>query len=361
MRVALEQARAGEGCTRPNPPVGAVLVRKGKAMVQGYHRKAGGPHAEAGVLREAGARARGATLYVTLEPCSTQGRTPPCTEAILASGVARVVVGASDPNPSHAGRGLRILRRAGLEVTARVCEAEARELIEPFGKWIQTGRPWVTLKLGMTLDGRIADVDGASRWITGSKSRALTQSYRRRCDAVLVGAETARLDNPSLLPRPARGRKPWRVVLSGDANLPTALQLFSDGLAERTLVLTTRRASSARRRRLERTGAEVLVLPEESGRPSIAAMLEELGRRGLLHVLCEGGGQVAASLLKAGAADDLLLFHAPLLLGGAARAAIGSPGWALSEAPRLKRIWSRWCGDDHVMLCRPLPASTSKK
>lgn len=361
MRRALEEARRGEGLTRPNPPVGAALVKNGKLILCGHHRVAGGPHAEALVLREAGARARGATLYVTLEPCSTQGRTPPCTGAILESGVARVVVAARDPNPRHAGRGLRLLRRHGVEVISRVCEAEARPLIEPFGKWICTGRPWVTLKLGMTLDGRIADADGASRWITGPKSRALTQAWRRRCDAMLVGGETARLDDPSLLPRPARGRKPWRVVLAGDANLPPTLRMFSDGAADRTLVFSTRRAPAARRRKIEETGAEVILVSEEEGRLSMDGVLAELGQRGLLHVLCEGGGQVAASLLRAGAVDDLLLFHAPLLLGGSARGAVGLPGWTLAEAPRLRCISSQWCGEDHVMLCRPVPVRVKRR
>lgn len=361
MRHALEEARRGEGLTRPNPPVGAVLVKNRKLVVCGHHRRAGGPHAEALVLRQAGARARGATLYVTLEPCSTQGRTPPCTSAILESGVARVVVGARDPNPCHAGRGLRLLRRHGIEVVLRVCEAEARQLIEPFGKWIGTGRPWVTLKLGMTLDGRIADADGASRWITGPKSRTLTQAWRRRCDAILVGGETARLDDPSLLPRPARGRKPWRVVLSGDANLPATLRIFSDGAAERTLVFSTKRAPAARRRKLADTGAEVVLVAEEQGRLCVDDVLSELGRRGLLHILCEGGGQVAASLIRAGAVDDLLLFHAPRLLGGAARGAVGLPGWRLAEAPRLRVVWSQWCGEDHVMLCRPAPVRMKRR
>lgn len=359
MQRALALARRGEGLTRPNPPVGAVVVRGGRVVAEDFHRKAGTLHAEALALKTAGSAARNATLYVTLEPCCTHGRTPPCTDLILALRPSRVVVGARDPNPLHAGKGLGILRRHGIEVTEGVCRAEAEALIEPFRKWILTGLPFVTLKLGMTLDGRIADAAGRSRWITGLAARALTQAWRRRCDAILVGSETARRDDPSLLPRPPRGRKPLRVVVSSDANLPDGLQMFRDA-ADRTLVMVSSQAPAARCERLRATGAEVVGVRARQGRPSLRAVLRKLGARGTLHVLCEGGGQVAEALLRERLVDQVLLMIAPKILGGAARCAVAGRGWPLDQAPKLMVCSIDACGEDLVLLCRPSAISARK-
>jgi diaminohydroxyphosphoribosylaminopyrimidine deaminase/5-amino-6-(5-phosphoribosylamino)uracil reductase len=355
MLRALELARLGEGLTRPNPPVGAVLIdRKGRLLGEAYHKKAGDLHAEAQLLRDAGARAKGATLYTTLEPCSTVGRTPACTDAVLASNVRRVVSGCLDPNPKHAGAGHRILRKHGVAVVEGVCEPDATALIEPFSKWVTTGVPMVTLKLGISLDGKIADARGRSRWITGKAAREAVQAWRRRADAILVGSGTARIDNPSLQPRPARRRRPLRVVVSTKCHLPSALTMFHDRAVGRTLVMTTKRASAASRRRIERTGAEVVVVRERAGQPSMQAVMKELGRRGLLHVFCEGGGEVAESLLKQQLVDQCLFFVSPVILGGkAAHPAIGGTGWSLAGAPRLDIQSVERCGEDLVIVTRP--------
>lgn len=343
MLRAIALARRGEGLTRPNPPVGAVVVRDGRIVGEGWHRKAGGPHAEVHALRAAGEKARGATVYVTLEPCSTHGRTPPCTGALIAAGVKRVVVASLDPNPKHAGRGLTLLRKAGIAVTTGVAEAEACALIEPFSKWILTKRPWVTLKLGMTLDGRIADAAGRSRWITSPASRREVQNLRRRADAILIGRETARADDPSLLPVPPRGRKPWRVVVDTNGSLPATLRVFTDEANERTLLATTRGEPSATR----------LVLPASKGHVSLRALLRELGRRGLLHVVCEGGGELASALWRDGLVDEAWLFLAPKLLGGSARPAFGGTGWPLARAPELEVREVRRVGPDTLIVARP--------
>jgi diaminohydroxyphosphoribosylaminopyrimidine deaminase/5-amino-6-(5-phosphoribosylamino)uracil reductase len=355
MDMALDLARRGEGLTRPNPPVGAVVVRGDRAVGQGWHRRAGGAHAEVFALRAAGARARGATLYVTLEPCCTQGRTPPCTEAILAAGVRRVVAAVRDPNPAHAGRGLRRLRAAGVEVTVGVRGAEAGQPIEPFAQWILRGEPWVVLKLGMTLDGRIADAEGASRWITSPASRAVVQAERRRSDAILVGAGTVAADNPSLLPRPARGRRPWRVVVDPRGRTPPTARLLNDGAADQTLIAVGPGCDPARTLEFLRRGAAVAVVEDQAGgRLSLRALLGHLGGLGILRVFCEGGAELAASLVEARAADELLLFYAPRVLGGrAASPAFGGAGRRLEDALRFRVMETGRAGPDVIVRARP--------
>ncbi len=333
MRRALELARRGEGLTRPNPPVGAVLVKRGQKIGEGFHRIAGGPHAEVVALIDAGKAARGATLYVTLEPCSTWGRTPPCTDALLAAGLARVVVGATDPNPKHAGRGLELLRRKGLKVSAGICRAEAEELIAPFAKHQRTGRPFVTLKLGQTLDGRIADARGSSRWITSPAARERVQALRRRADVILVGGGTIRADDPSLMPRPSEERCPLRVVVTASGKLPPRSQVLRDAFAGCTLIATT--PAGARRLKKIKTKASLWLPPARGSKVDLEKLLMTLGGRGCLHVLCEGGGALAAGLLRAGLVDELLLFIAPKILGGDARPAIGD-GWLLAQAPQFE-------------------------
>ena len=347
MQEALRLARRGEGLTRPNPPVGAVVVKNGRIIGRGWHRQAGGPHAEIYALRQAGVAARGATLYVTLEPCSTSGRTPPCTGAIRAAGIHRVVFALKDPNPRHAGRASGLLRRAGIAVCEGVGGAAARDLLEPFAHWITTGHPWITLKLAQTLDGRIADARGASRWISSPAARAWVQDLRRRSDGILVGAGTVIADDPSLLPRPDRGRRPWRIVVDSRGRCPRAARIFSDEAADRTILATTRRCSETHRVALERRGVSVWILPAtRQGRVNLRALSERLGREGLLRVVCEGGGELAGEWLRLNRVDELFLFIAPKVLGGTGIPAVAGPGWRLAAAP----VW-RWSdlqrvGDD---------------
>lgn len=356
MRRAIHLARNGEGLTRPNPPVGGVLLdRKGTCIAEAWHRRAGGPHAEPQLLRKAGEAAKGGTLVVTLEPCSTHGRTPPCTEAILQAGVKRVVVGCRDPNPNHAGRGMRKLIREGVDVVTGVCKPEALALIEPFAAWTQRGIPFVTLKLATSLDGRIADANRQSQWITGKEARAEVHALRRRADAILVGSGTVRSDNPSLLPRPLRGRRPYRVVMSTTCALSPSAKIFTDTHQERTLVITTKRAPADRRAALERAGAEVLMVRERKGQPSLKATLRLLGQRGLLHVLCEGGGEIAGSLVQQNLVDEALVFLAPLWMGSNGTVSgLQGTGWSLATAPRMSICETRQLGEDVMVRARPL-------
>ncbi|MFA5689649.1 MAG: bifunctional diaminohydroxyphosphoribosylaminopyrimidine deaminase/5-amino-6-(5-phosphoribosylamino)uracil reductase RibD [Kiritimatiellales bacterium] len=305
MQRALELARRGEGLTRPNPPVGAVLVRNGKIIAEGFHKTAGSAHAEVNCLKKISGDLKHTMLYVTLEPCSTCGKTPPCTDLILQRKIPRVVIGAKDPNPVHAGRGITILRRAGIEVSTGICRTAAEELVAPFAKRILTGLPFVTLKLGVTLDGQIADSSGKSKWITGAPARRRVQELRRRVDAILVGAGTVRADNPSLLPRPAKGRKPWRIIAGGA--IPADSAVLTDEAAERTIVTRA---------------------PPED-------ILRDLGGRGIMHVLCEGGGELSGALIRAGLVDELLIFMAPAILGGAGIPMFGKRGWMLDDMPQL--------------------------
>ncbi len=352
MLRALALARRGEGLTRPNPAVGAVVVRNGRVVGEGFHRKAGGPHAEVVALRKAGTRARGATLYVTLEPCSTWGRTPPCTDAILAAGVRRVVVAVKDPNPRHAGKGLDLLRRRGVQVTCGVGGLEAERLLAPFATWMTTGRPRVILKMGMTLDGRIADARGRSRWITGPAARKMVQALRARSDGILVGRATAQLDNPSLLPVSARGRRPLRVVLDRLGRLPLRSRLFTDGHQDQTLVFVSPQAPILYRQQLTRRGVEVQVVPADRRGLRLNRVLDALGRKGLLQIVCEGGGELAGALLRQNLVDEAMLFVAPRCLGDAGRPVVAGAAWRLDEESSLHVVQTTLVGDDvliHLM------------
>ena len=351
MRQALALARRAEGMTRPNPPVGAVVVKNGRKIGQGWHKKAGGPHAEVFALRQAGAAARGATLHVTLEPCSTFGRTPPCSDAILRAGISRVVVGAVDPNPRHAGRGLRLLRKAGIRVAVGACAEEAADLIAPFACHMLRHRPFITLKLGLSLDGRIADPTHSSRWITGPEARKQVQTMRRAADAILVGAGTVRHDNPSLWPRPDRKRNPWRIIAVRNGPLPVSAQVFTDAHAARTIVAAPKGWRPALARTLRQRGVTVLELPPRRFLPALAAALGQLG---ILRVLCEGGGILAGELLQSHLVDELCVFLSPMLVGGSV-GATGRAEWLLKHAPRFKRKEFRAAGKD--LFLRLAPAS----
>lgn len=288
VRRAIALAWRSAGHTRPNPPVGAVVVKDGAVIGEGRHRRCGGDHAEVAALKACRRSPEDATVYVTLEPCSRAGRVGACCDALRAAGVRRVVWACRDPNPVNRGRAARILRRAGIETSGGVCADEAEPLIRPFAKHIATGLPFVTVKLAMSLDGRICDRDGTAKWISSQEARRQTGRLREVVDAVMVGAETVRKDNPSLLCHTRRNDDLWRVVVSRSGDLPADAQIFTDAARERTLVFGDPRGA-----------------------------LEELGRRGFLHVLCEGGLGLARALAGQGLVDEWISVFAPLVIGDA--------------------------------------------
>ncbi|KUK12985.1 MAG: Riboflavin biosynthesis protein RibD [Moorella sp. 60_41] len=348
MRRALELARKGLGRTSPNPAVGAVVVRDGEIVGEGYHERAGTPHAEAHALREARDRARGSTLYVTLEPCCHHGKTPPCTEAIIGAGIKKVVAAMVDPNPKVAGRGLRRLQEAGVEVEVGLLEKEARRLNEAFIKYITTGLPWVTLKMALTLDGKIATRTGAARWITCEESRRRVHELRNTYDAVLVGIGTVLADDPQLTARLPGGRDPVRVILDSRLRLPLDARLVNVKSGAPTVVATTEEAPRERREELVRAGIEVMTLPAEEGRVSWPALLEGLARRRIISVLIEGGAEVNGSALAHGVVDRVIAFIAPKLFGGReAPGAVGGLGVARpEEAWKLEEVEVEPSGED---------------
>ncbi len=358
MDAALRLAERGRDAVSPNPLVGAVIVRDGVVVGRGWHRRFGGPHGEIEAIRDAGDRARGADLYVTLEPCGHHGKTPPCSEAILAAGLARVFYGASDPNPLTRGKGPRLLSRRGIEVRGGVLEEAARDQNAPYFHWRATGRPWTILKWAMSADGKIATRTGSSRWISGEASRRLVHRLRRRVDAVMVGTETLCRDDPSLLPRPARGRTPVRVILDRLGRLPPSLGVLQDDGTPRVYV-TSSRTPAARRRGIEANGLDVLTVPARRGRLDLERVLAALGERGVSQLLVEGGGALAASLLEAGLAQEVVVFTAPKVVGGAsAPGPVGGRGVAtMADALQLVDVRIRRLGDDAVITGRLLPPS----
>jgi diaminohydroxyphosphoribosylaminopyrimidine deaminase/5-amino-6-(5-phosphoribosylamino)uracil reductase len=353
MRLALREARRGLGRTSPNPAVGAVLVKRGRVVGRGHHARAGAPHAEVAAIRDAGARARGADLYTTLEPCDHFGRTPPCSLAILEAGVRRVYSGSSDPNPRVNGRGIRRLRRAGVEVETGLLREDCDGLNETWFRYIQSGRPHVTLKVAATLDGRIATSAGDSRWVTGAPARALVHRLRDAADAVLVGSGTARADDPRLTTRipGKRGRDPIRVVLDSRLELPPDLRLFRQRSEAPTLVAHVSGTPPAKLPR----GVEYLRCKARRGRVDLADLLARLGRRGVTTVLAEGGAEVARSLLEGGQVDRLMLFLAPKLAGGGLSWLPGTGPARMADALALHDLEVRRVGRDLLLTCRPAP------
>ncbi len=320
MRAALAEARRGLGRVSPNPAVGAVLVQRGRIIATGFHRASGLPHAEVECLAAAGGSLRRATLYVTLEPCSTTGRTGSCTDAIIRSGVGRVVIGATDVNPRHAGRAQGLLVQAGLKVTSGILAEECSRLNESFNKWIVTGRPFVIAKCGMSLDGRLTRPPNESRWLTSAASRRHARLLRAQADAILIGAETLRRDNPRLTIRGIPGAtQPWRVVLSRSGKLPRSAHLFTDRFAERTLVYR---------------------------RADLAATLADLGSKEITSVLIEGGGDILSQAFAARLVDKVHFYLAPLFTGGPVQAVGGAGAGTTRESARLAKVEYERIGGD---------------
>ncbi|HEX6828083.1 MAG TPA: bifunctional diaminohydroxyphosphoribosylaminopyrimidine deaminase/5-amino-6-(5-phosphoribosylamino)uracil reductase RibD [Burkholderiales bacterium] len=315
MAEALRLAERGRCTTTPNPRVGCVILCGGEVVGRGWHERAGGPHAEVAALAQAGNRAEGADLYLNLEPCAHHGRTPPCAEALVWAGVRRVVAAMQDPNPLVAGKGFEILRAAGIEVQSGLMEAEAREINIGFVSRMSRGRPWVRLKLAASLDGRTALQNGRSQWITGEAARRDAHRLRAEACAVLTGIGTVRDDDPRLTVRHVEAaRQPLRVVVDSRLETLPAARVLEDG----ALVFCALE-DAARARALAERGAEVVVLPDAGGKVDLAAMMQELGRRGLNEVLVEAGFKLNGSLLAAGLVDELVIYLAPHLLGDSAR------------------------------------------
>lgn len=345
MRMALRLARKGVGRTSPNPAVGAVLVRGGKVVGLGYHRAAGLPHAEVEAIRDAGPRAFGADLYVTLEPCCHEGRTGPCTEAILAAGIRRVAAAMADPNPAVSGRGFAALRKAGMEVAGGLFEGEARALNRGYCRWIVSGKPFVTLKLAMSLDGQIAPSGGVSRWISGAKSRRIVHRMRAESDAVLVGGGTFRKDDPLLTSRIPGGRDPRRIVLTSQLTGLSGKRLFGGGNGD-VLFVCPRDVSEREANRVVSLGGRVLRLPARRGNIAAGAFLRAIGKEGVTSLLVEGGGRTAGWLVSAGAVDRLVLFLAPRLLGEGVRAVQGYRPLTVAGGKKLSITDVRRAGED---------------
>lgn len=349
MSRALALAERARGLTSPNPLVGAVVVSGGEVIGEGYHRRAGAPHAEVEALAVAGERARGATLYVSLEPCVHQGRTPPCVPLVLEARVRRVVVALQDPNPLVNGRGIEALSEAGCEVAVGCMADAAREQNRAFLVYMAERRPLVTLKAAMTLDGKIAAWDGSSRWITGEAARLLVHRMRSESDAVAVGIGTVLQDDPELtvrLPSPWP-REPYRIVVDSRCRIPLDARLLHAGRPERTLIATTGAAPPEKVRALEARGVALLRLPSRDGRVDLEALLLRLGALEVTALLVEGGGELNAAFLEAGLVDRVKLFVAPLLLGGReSPGPVAGAGRSLKEAFRVQGMKVRTVGED---------------
>lgn len=329
MRAALTEARRGLGFTSPNPSVGAVLVVGNKVVARGHHRRAGSPHAEVECLARFGRPLpKDATLYVTLEPCSTTGRTGPCTKALFEAGLRRLVIGTLDPNPKHRGRGKNWLQKQGVNVRVGVLAEECSRLNESYNKWIQTRIPFVVAKCGMSLDGRLRLPPQGGRWLTSSASRRHAQTLRLQADAIVVGAETVRADNPRLTGRAKRpAKQPWRVVLSQSGNLPRNARIFTDQFSDRTLVYE---------------------------RIALADLLRELGDREVTNVLIEGGGDVLGQALDERLIDKVQIYLAPVFTGGGTPAFAGSGAGSTSSAARLSGVQFRQIGHDICIIGYPI-------
>ncbi|HVN83717.1 MAG TPA: bifunctional diaminohydroxyphosphoribosylaminopyrimidine deaminase/5-amino-6-(5-phosphoribosylamino)uracil reductase RibD [Candidatus Binatia bacterium] len=361
MRQAIRLARRAVGRTSPNPPVGAVVVRSQRVIGRGFTAPAGGPHAEVVALRRAGDRARGATLYVSLEPCAHHGRTPPCVDAIVEAGVKRVVFGARDPNPRVLGNGAGRLRRRGIEVVGNVERPACDELIEAFRKHVTSGLPLVTVKLAASLDGRIATCTGESKWITGASARVLAHRLRNEHDAVLVGVETIIRDDPALTCRAPGGRNPLRVVLDSRLRIPASARVLTKSAPPGTVIATTVRGG-AKADRLRRRGVELLTVLREGKGVSVRQVLRLVAKRGVLSVLIEGGAAVAASMLRAGLVDRMVLFYAPKLIGGDGRAMIDPLGVRrMRHVIGLDDVVVRRSGSDVVISGRPATVHVTRR
>ena len=349
MHMALRLAEKARGRTSPNPLVGAVVVKNGKVVGRGYHRKAGEPHAEVIALGKAGTAATGATLYVTLEPCShTNKRTPPCSPLVIKSGVQRVVIAMIDPNPRVSGGGINAIRETGIEVVTGVLEAEARRLNEAFVEHVTKKVPFVTLKIAQTLDGKIATKTGESKWITGEEARREGHRLRNWNDAILVGINTVLKDDPSLTARIPGGRDPVRVILDSSLRVPLNAKVITQKSRAKTIIATLAKSKKNKIRKLQDAGAEVLIVKAAGGRVDLRDLMRKLGEQDIMSVLIEGGAEVLAAALRAGIVSKAVIFIAPMLMMGKdSLCSIGgfSPV-KLKHALRLRNVTTHFVGQD---------------
>ncbi len=352
MRRALALARKGVGRTAPNPAVGCVIVRDGVIVGEGWHKEAGAPHAEIHALDMAGEAARGADVYVTLEPCCHHGKTPPCCDALIAAGVRRVVAGMVDPFLQVAGKGLLVLRQAGIKVDVGLLEEQCRELNKGFIKVVTAGLPYVIYKTAMTLDGNIATVTGHSRWVTGEKSRGLVHRLRSRCDAVMVGVDTVIADNPQLTVRHVHGRDPLRVIVDTRLRTPASVNVLNGVDTGKTLIATCESDPEVHQRYLSQ-GAAVLVCREYDGRVEMTDLLRKLATRGVQTILLEGGSRLAGDMLQHGLIDECVFFYAPKIVGNGFAPFVIQGITTMDEAIKITVQRVQMSGQDVLVYARP--------
>ena len=353
MQSALKLAKRGIGSVEPNPAVGAIIVKKDRIIGRGWHKKFGGPHAEINALqdcRKQGHNPQQATMYVTLEPCRHHGKTAPCTDAIIAAGLAKVVVATLDPSEHAGGKGIEQLRNAGIEVKIGLCETQARLLNAPFIKFVTTGQCWTILKWAQSIDGKLAYADKtAGRWLSGEKSRKDVHKLRRRVDAILVGIGTVLADDPLLTARPGKGKEITRIVLDSRLRIPMDCKLLATARKAPVLIVTSTEALRTNPESAEiiaQKGAELLTVPTTEGRCDISYLLAELSKRGIAQLLVEGGPQVITSFLKQQLADEIRIYIAPKILGAGGSAAITEPMAELAQATGLHYVDTKQFGDD---------------
>lgn len=355
MKIALTLAKRGIGKTSPNPAVGAVIVKGGRIIGKGYHKKAGLAHAEINALLKAGAKAKGADMYVTLEPCNHFGKTPPCTDAIIKAGIKRVFIGMEDPNPLIQGNGARQLRNAGITVESRILEDKCKDINEAYIKYITAKIPFVTLKLASTIDGRIATCTGESKWITGLTSRMFVHRMRANADAVMVGIGTILKDNPELTTRFVKGKDPVKIVVDSKLRIPPGARVLNSGeggiivatTKERSQRSEVRSQKEKRIKSLQAKGVDILLLPSQNGVVDLKALMRELGKREITSLIIEGGSTLAASAIKQGIIDKATIFTAPKILGKEGLPMIGDLAIRrLKHAIRLSRFECKRLGED---------------
>ena len=355
MKMAISEAQKGLGFTSPNPAVGAVIVKDGKVVGRGYHKRAGDNHAEVNAIIDAGDKCKEATIYVTLEPCNHTGKTPPCTQAILKAGIKKVVIGALDPNPKVKGGGANFLLSKGIDVVTGCLEKECKKTLAPFAKFIKTELPWIRAKVASSLDGKIATKTGHSKWITNEKARGFGQTLRRYSDAILIGKNTAILDNPSLTYRGAdsENKSLIRIILDTNLSCPTDLKIFSTTKNAPTIVVCKKELrKSDKKDKLEEKNVKILeVETDESNKLNLTELLKQLGKMQIQSILVEGGATLHGSFWDSGLVDEAFFFFAPIIIGGkdAPTSILGSGAEKVQDAKRLKDIELKWFDDNYLI------------